>query len=222
MHTYECNNGIIVPSVTTILKCLGSEALLKWSNWLGFKHISYTDELDKRANIGTKIHECIQHAIDPSFYNDKIQFANQIEADYYTRITNKFIKTMSIYNYKTIYTEKSFASSNLGYGGTIDWLFESNGLTLLADFKSSKKVNIKHILQLSGYRQLLMENNISIDGALIIIINENACFPYFIDLDVLEEGGKIFNQIKNVYDYLENKFPKNNSALGEKCILKRE
>lgn len=203
MHIYTCQDGIEVPSVTTILQCLGSKSLLKWANYLGFKHIDYEEELERSASNGTKIHECLQHAVDPKLFEDKIVFANSIEADYYTRITNRFLKVMSKYKYKTIYTETTFTSSKLGYGGTLDWLCEINDKKILGDFKSSKKVHMKHILQLGGYKNLLAENGIEIDGAMIIIVNDAMCFPYFVGKNKLDELGEVFNMIAKIYKYLE-------------------
>ena len=53
-------NNIPVPRVTEILsKTIHEDYIVKWANYLGFKHLNYQDELDKYANIGTITHERI-------------------------------------------------------------------------------------------------------------------------------------------------------------------
>lgn len=219
MHIYTCENGNKVPSVTTILQCLGSKELMKWANYLGFKHISYEEELNRTALNGTKIHTCLQHIVDPSLSLTEVKFKNQFDELYYLKIINRFKELITQYQYETIFTEKDFASSNLGYGGQIDWLAKMNNKTILIDFKSSKKVHIKHLLQLGGYRNLLKEHNIELDGAAIFIVNETICFPYFIDSETLMNLGNIFNYLKNVYDCINSPIPVSNKEL-QKSLLK--
>lgn len=207
MHIYVRKDGIEVPSVTTILQCLGSKDIIKWANYLGFKHIDYEKELERTAINGTKIHDCLQHAVDPKLQNEQINFANNLEADFYSRITNKFLKVMSKFNYKTICTETEYTSEDLMYGGKIDWLFTIKDFKILGDFKSSKKVHMKHILQLGGYRNLLEKNGIILDGAMIILVNETKVYPYIIDKHTLDELGNIFNLIAKIYFYIEKGLP---------------
>ena len=43
-------NNIPVPRVTEILsKTIHEDYIVKWANYLGFKHLNYQDELDKYA-----------------------------------------------------------------------------------------------------------------------------------------------------------------------------
>lgn len=198
MHIYTCENGVEVPSVTTILKMLGSEAIIRWANYLGFKRIDYDDEMDRTSNIGTKIHECVRSVIDPSACGS-VTFANEYDAVYYDKITNIFRENISKFKYETIFTEKTFASSKLGYGGTLDWYCKMGSLRMLNDFKSSKQVRLKHLLQLGGYTQLLEENGYEVDAASIIIINDRGSSMYPIDRQTLTEMGVLFNKLAEIY-----------------------
>ena len=57
-------NNIPVPRVTEILsKTIHEDYIVKWANYLGFKHLNYQDELDKYANIGTITHERISQIL---------------------------------------------------------------------------------------------------------------------------------------------------------------
>ena len=113
MHIYECNDGTKVPSVTTVLQILGNKELLKWANYLGFKHIDYDAEMNRTANIGNKIHTCLQHIVDPSLWDHPITYRDKLEEDYYQRIADRFTREISKYTYETHFTEKSFSSSKL-------------------------------------------------------------------------------------------------------------
>lgn len=209
MHIYECNDGTKVPSVTTILKILGSDAITKWANYLGFKRIDYERELNRYADRGTSLHNCLQHIVDPSLWGDEhaITF-NSIEDERFCEgAVKKFNEYMEDYPYKTIFTEKTFTSSKLGYGGTLDWYADMSGKKMINDFKSSKQVRLKHLIQIGGYKNLLEENGYEVDGGSIIIVNPMVCKLYPIDKKTLDELGDLFNKIKFVYDEIEGPLP---------------
>lgn len=198
-HIYECSDGTEVPSVTTILKLLGSEAIIRWSNYLGFKHIRYDDELERTADIGTIIHACIRKVVDPSDSTEIVEFKNSFDADYFNSITERFRKYISQFSYNTIFTEKTLSSSKLGYGGTLDWYANIAGFNMICDFKSSKQVRLKHLLQLGGYRNLLLENGFTVDGGAIIIVNRNECRMHVVGIDDMIILSDIFNRLAELY-----------------------
>lgn len=54
-------NGKPVPRVTEILSTtIHEDYLMKWANFLGFKHLDYEKELNKAAHEGTKAHNYIE------------------------------------------------------------------------------------------------------------------------------------------------------------------
>lgn len=199
-HIYECEDGTKVPSVTTILKLLGSEAITRWSNYLGFRHIKYDEELERTADIGTIIHSCVQRVVDPSDSTEIVEFKNQFDAEYFNSITEKFRKFISKFRYETIFTEKALASKTLGYGGTLDWYVKMAGFSLICDFKSSKQVRLKHLLQLGGYRNLLLENGFEVDGGAIIIVNKNECRMHVVGNEDMIVLSDIFNRLAIIYE----------------------
>ena len=199
MHIYECPDGKSVPSVTTILQILGSKEINQWANRLGFRHIDYDKELDRLAENGTKMHSVVQHIVDPSLAETPIQFKDKFEEDYYLKLGEKFSLMIKDYSYTTIFTEKTFVSSHLGYGGTVDWVANMSGFMMINDFKSSKRVNMKHLLQLGGYYNLMSENGYNLDGGSIILVNDRVCTLYPINRESLIMLGDIFNNIYYVY-----------------------
>ena len=199
MHIYECHDGKLVPSVTTILQILGSKEINKWANRLGFRHIDYETELNRLADNGTKMHSVVQHIVDPTLADIPIEFKDKFEEEYYMKLGEKFSLMIKDYTYSTIFTEKTFVSSKLGYGGTVDWFANMSGFMMLNDFKSSKRVNMKHLLQLGGYYNLMTENEYTIDGGSIILVNDRVCTLYPINKDSLIHLGEIFNSIYYIY-----------------------
>ena len=199
MHIYECSDGSKVPSVTTILQLLGNKEIIYWANRLGFRHIDYEAELNALADAGTKMHQVMQRIVDPTNAIDPIIFKDQFEEQKYAKLASKFSNMIKDYSYNTVFTESTFVSSKLGYGGTIDWFAEMNGFNMINDFKSSKRVYMKHLLQLGGYYNLMVENGYTINGGSIILVNDRVSTLYPINEQDLINLGKVFNMIASVY-----------------------
>lgn len=200
MHIYTSPSGKELPSVTTVLQIINmGDGIAKWANYLGFKHIKYQDELDRRATIGTDVHNYIRTIVDSSceeIVSETVKF-------YHGDKINRFKKEMSNYSYKTIFTEKTFLSDSLGYGGTIDWYTNINGINMLVDFKTSKAVSLKHLLQLGGYYNLMLDSGIEDvqGGAIMLVGDKSYLFP--IGLNDLRVLGKTFNIVYEVYKSID-------------------
>lgn len=222
MHIYECNDGTKVPSVTTILQILGSDSITRWANYLGFKHIDYDREMTRYADRGTSLHSCLQHIVDPSLWGDDhpIEFRSVEDETFCRGAVKKFTELMDDYPYTTVFTERTFVSKELGYGGTLDWYAEMSGKHMLNDFKSSKQVRMKHLIQIGGYKNLLVEAGFPVDGGSIIIANPAVCKMYTVNRETLDELGDLFNKIKFVYDQVEGPLPQFNAQLLDE--LKKE
>lgn len=164
---YQLEDGRILPSVTEVLGVLGSPILMRWSNGLGFRHINYTSYMDRAAIRGTICHEIISHCIDKEYTINSYD----ISADDFKVICGYENTIKSFYKeskFSPQFIEKAFLSPELGYAGCPDYygditLKESpkgyEGVThfgnALIDWKTSKKPNEKHFLQLGGYSTLL-------------------------------------------------------------------
>ena len=201
MHFYDGPDGTKIPSVTTILKIMVAEELLHWSNWLGFKHIKYEDELDRTSNIGTNIHRGVQLIVDPNSAEPMV-YQNSFDRAYYEDIFNRFRIFISQFSYETVFTEKTLVSPELGFGGTLDWYAKIGGFMLLCDFKSSKDVRLKHMLQLGGYYSLLKSQGYTVNGGSIIIVNNKTCKMYPVREPVLQEMADVFSHLVYIYKEL--------------------
>ena len=205
MHLYKSEaTGNTYPSVTTILKIIGSDSIIHWANFLGYKRISYDAEMERTANIGINIHTCVRSVVDPTEASfEEVLCPNQDVKDYYLSITERFKSFINKFTYKTIFTEKAFVSDNLKYGGTIDWYADISGLKMLIDFKSSRDLRFKHLLQLGGYYSLLKEVGYDVDGGGIIIINATTARLCPVRESTLVDLSSMFNKLVPIYSDLE-------------------
>jgi CRISPR/Cas system-associated exonuclease Cas4 (RecB family) len=201
MHIYECN-GKQFPSVTTIIHLISiNDGLLNWANIMGFKRKYIKHIQEESAAFGTLVHEQLQGMIDSNFTESII--VDKIKEYEINKVKNKFSDYFKDIEYKTINTELSLVSEIMEYGGTLDWLtkikINNKYETFLLDFKTSKSIKTTMYLQLGAYYLLLKENNINVDKAGIIIINERECSLYPIEKKILEEFGELFILLLNFY-----------------------
>jgi hypothetical protein len=198
MHIYEVE-GHKLPSVTTIIHSLGDDNLMRWSNSLGFRHIKYDTEMERTSHFGTLAHSHMQAIVDKDNANP-LEPRNGIEEFELSKLLTNFINCIFKYNYKTIFTEKTIASIELGYGGTIDWLCTIDKYICLIDFKTSKAPRFGMFLQLGGYYNLLKTigyNNIDYAG--ILTANKDKAKLHPINRDTLEYFSKLFDLLAKYY-----------------------
>lgn len=183
---YQLEDGTILPSVTEIISLLGSPALMRWSNSLGFRRIDYTKYMDDAALRGTICHEMISHFIDPSYPIQSYDLPESL----FIQIKNYEKEILSFSNsckFKPTFIEKPFLSKSMGYAGcpdyygTIKFPKSPKGYEgvlkfqdALIDWKTSKKPQEKQFLQLGGYSKLLKEKGIIPKYYIIINLHENS------------------------------------------------
>lgn len=172
-------NGVPVPRVTTVLDyCSGNpEFLLRWAAGLGD---SYNYEKRATLKIGTAVHNLIEEYlmkgttfslqrtnIDTNLKNYVfIAFNNFLH--WYMKATKELGWTISVYIVEMPIVCPWCA-------GTFDALIDINGKRYLIDFKTSKKLDAKYIVQVSAY--LWIVNNFypdlgTIDGVGLIRLDK--------------------------------------------------
>lgn len=192
MHIYE-KDGKRYHSVTTILSVLGSKELMKWANSMGFKHIDSEKYTEDKAEFGTLVHAGLQKIVDPGAEVEMIQPKNAKHAYEANKCYESFERLIRGYQYETIYTEKTLVSPSLKYAGTMDWVVKLDDKVTLVDFKTSKMVTFKYLLQLAGYMKLLeLEEGIMIERAGICIVREDRAWFTFFEKELLEEAYLVF------------------------------
>lgn len=208
MHIYTKNNKLY-PSVTTVVgyfKPLETfESLMKWSNFLGFKHKDYIKERDNKAAFGTAVHETVAGLLTNTPVDKSVSDSLTINylADYADAIKyfERFMMVEMIHPIDTIFSEETIVSEKLGYAGTIDWLGTYKNKTFLFDFKTSSSMHETMKLQLSAYRKLLKEErDITIDGAAIVFISKKGVTLQEVPLDELDKVYKKFEVMLQLFE----------------------
>ena len=208
MHIYTKNNKLY-PSVTTVVgyfKPLETfESLMKWSNFLGFKHKDYIKERDNKAAFGTAVHETVAGLLTNTPVDKSVSDSLTINylADYADAIKyfERFMMVEMIHPIDTIFSEETIVSEKLGYAGTIDWLGTYKNKTFLFDFKTSSSMHETMKLQLSAYRKLLKEErDVTIDGAAIVFISKKGVTLQEVSLDELDKVYKKFEVMLQLFE----------------------
>lgn len=171
-------NGKPVPRTTEIISsCIHEDSLMRWSNYLGFKHKSYKDIITSAANYGTRTHKGIENYLKKLPIPDDTPL-NSLNA------FKKWWKIIVMNNtYKIIQQEYSMSCKY--FGGTCDLLLEINNKLYLVDFKTSNNITYKYDLQLAAYLILLSYQGIYPNGTIILQLSKsNDSFTeYLLDFD---------------------------------------
>ena len=160
------HNGKMIPRVTAILsRMLEDPSIAQWANSLGFKHLSYSKELDQICKIGTTVHEQINQFLSSNTRPDanNITFGFLAFLEWYNQVSQLNLEILGLEEHMM----------NDYYSGTYDALLKIDNKIWLIDFKTSNKVNFKYFLQLAAYRKLLKETkNIDVDGCMILQLSK--------------------------------------------------
>mgnify|MGYP001208091809 CR=1 FL=1 len=197
---YYLKDGTIVPGVTTIVNLLNKPALIKWANNLGLEGIDTSKYVDKAAKIGTCAHYLIQCHLageEPDLSDYSAQ-----EIDLAENALLKYWEWEKQFTIEPILLETSLVSEKMRYGGTIDCYTKLNGEYWLIDFKTGKALYDEMFIQVSAYRNLLLENDYKVEGVAILRIgrDETEGFEYrVIDKEDLERQWKIFQHLLAIY-----------------------
>lgn len=187
-----------VPRVTKIIRrCIHSEGLMSWANYMGFKHQSYTKILSHAAEVGSQCHARIN-----AFFEPKNKQPMQLleEANYAYESFNKWYNYVcSIANVKPILHEYTITCKY--FGGTLDGLYRINDKVYIIDYKTSNHVDFDYMLQLAAYIFMLEEyEKITIDGAIILQLSKSSIDYNEYALDFNDPKHKEFmNDCKNAF-----------------------
>ena len=194
MHSiYYNSQGIEVPSVTTILKVVNKPDLIPWAHRMGKMHIDIDSLLDNSAFFGNCIHDYLEAYFNHEYY---IPIEERLDIERYKKAVNNFKWFMKGKTFETIFTETS--RSNDLYGGTLDFYGILDNKKLLIDFKTSKAVYPTYLLQLGGYYGLI-KDEVDVEGAGILIVNDRKCMFYPVNLNQLKMYKLIFDKLVEFY-----------------------
>ena len=165
---YINKNGQRVLRVSDVIKVLAKDQIATWANMLGLKGVTYKDELNKAANIGSVCHDVLDKYHSPGYIadidyeafgvldpTDQRQVIHAIDS--FFEWYNKYKKD---YPFHVAFTELTVVGNDLG--GTIDlgiqgW--KDPKKVIFVDYKTGKDFYLAQFLQLAGYVTIYEEVN---------------------------------------------------------------
>lgn len=178
---YINSDGDRVMRVSEVIRMLSKDQLLFWANMLGFKGISYKNELERTTNIGSLVHDVIENYVNPNKlaiidfdeynvkdYGSKIEVRHAIESFF-----KWFRKVRKSYTVKN--TEFVVVGKNLG--GTIDCIiegFKDPNKVIFVDYKTSPNFYLTQFLQLAAYVVIYEEvyGPDTVEGVMVIQLDK--------------------------------------------------
>ena len=179
-HKYSYG-GKQLPSVTTVIK----EVL----------NIEYPDYAIYHATRGTYVHKAIE-----LWFKGVLDF--KTVDDTIKPYLDSFITFQNKANIKPVLLEERFADKNISFAGTVDIVGKVKGKTYLFDIKTGQKQD-SYNAQMAGYKKLLNDNDINIDGIYILDLKPAGC--KVIKVENIEKYWGLFEGMLRVYWYKLNK-----------------
>lgn len=154
-----------VPGVTTFINSsLGwnKNALMGWA----VKEVRAGNnpfaKRDKAGSIGTLAHNLIEEYYGETFPQVEPRPVNRDEfppedLEVALNAYEAYRKWQDLYTFEIIKSELQLVHPEMFYGGTVDLLAKLNGERYFIDFKTSNGIYNDHIIQLSAYRQMIID-----------------------------------------------------------------
>lgn len=203
---YMNKDGIRLPGGSTIarqgLDPWSLQYLIKWANELGLQGQDSSKTRDEAGAVGTCCHlmaECHFKKEEPDLSDFTPNQVNDAKKGFARLLA--WEKKVDI---TPILVEKALVSEEHQYGGTIDLYAEIKtkdiARRVLIDFKTSKTINVEHLIQICGYKHLLIENNYPVDDCWILKLrgeSNRACKPK--EVEYQDIYWQIFLSCLNIY-----------------------
>lgn len=197
-QVYRLADGTKVPGVTSILATIAKPALSAWANRLGFNRVNSAVRLDFLAGAGSLAHSLIAQRLGGSvadFYG-----YTPVQVSMAERALGGFLAWAEGKSLEAHETELSLISETHGYGGTLDALVVVDGVLTVIDFKTSGRIYPDHLYQLSAYHHLLIENDYTVDGAMVLRLSRDVSGEYSERMLSVSELAPYFNVFKAALD----------------------
>ena len=198
--SYKNAAGNTIPSTTTATGILDKPALVRWANRMGLQGIDSNKYKDILADIGTLSHYFVTCRLQdeiPEVDEFTPEQVNSAQICY-----KKYVDWENRNPVTPILIEEPLVSEIYQYGGQPDLYGVSNGIFLLADFKTGGGIYPEMIYQVAAYRQLLSENGFPVGKVVILRIgrDENeGVDEKIISEHELDNGFEIFTHCLEIY-----------------------
>lgn len=201
-------DGKIVPGATTVINLYGENkgALMGWMRKECLAGRDPYKVRDHAADIGTVAHALVEEHIQTELGNPTYKALDKLEYSPKTlevaMIAFKaFCDWEQTVDIKYIEAELQLASSEHGYGGTIDIVAMLNDELTIIDLKTSKGVYPDHKIQIGAYRNLYIENKCEFPNAFILQLSkeDGLPHPYPISNQVADNAFEMFKHLLGLY-----------------------
>jgi hypothetical protein len=149
-HWYKSTKkDVWLPSVTTLL-----DAYPKGANfvmWLKNVGLNASQILKEAGEVGSNVHSGIDQYVKTGNLNYLSEDKRELWKWEEWELLCKAMDFFTTFKPEIIVHEFSFASDELGYGGTIDMICKINGENWMIDYKSGNNIYDSHYLQISAY-----------------------------------------------------------------------
>lgn len=202
---YELD-GSRYPSVTTVIRdILRKEGLERWMAGQMYDVLKYKPYFSKQRaiemlfqpssaemEIGTAVHNIVEHHENTEEYISVLP-------DTFVGYALAYRAFLEEYGFEDISKEETLASKKYGFAGTYDRFGRlKSGKNALIDIKTGKDLYPEVYLQLSAYKQLLIENkNVQVDEIGGLLLRSDGTFKYEPGEDVLP----VFLGLKTAWDW---------------------
>lgn len=166
---YYSENGVPVPSVTTILDAYpkGPEYYM-WLKKMGEDSDTIRDEAGRR---GSKVHQLTEDydaGLEVSLMNGDGDINMSLHE---WAMFGRYVEFSERFPHENIAVEMNVISEALGYAGTLDRIKLINERRVLVDIKTSNAIYDSYWLQLAAYRKLIAEKGTQVDDVAILWLN---------------------------------------------------
>lgn len=115
---------------------------------------------------------------------------------------NSFRKWVSAQVDKFIIIEKRYTDEQLKYSGQLDFVvLGKDGEMYLVDLKTSARPQKTYPIQMAAYDHLLKNNQIKVQGAMLVYLNKTGEFPDIYCIDDMTEEFRIFLSALDCWHY---------------------
>ena len=170
-NPYFTKSGVRVSGVTTVLGIIAKPALIHWAWDLGTKGIDYKTYTDELAGVGTLAHSMILDHIQKN-ETDTSEYP-QRSIDLAENAFLSYLEWEKNHDLEPLFMERPLITENVGgcedcdvsdcegciyycpFGGKPDYAGKINGIPMLMDFKTGKRLYDNHWYQLAGYNLML-------------------------------------------------------------------
>jgi hypothetical protein len=199
---YKTKEGIVVPSVTTIINQLAKPALIHWAWQLGMKGVDYKAQRDEMASVGSLVHEMILADLKGEKYSTDEYTKAQIDLAENSFLS--YLEWKKKYQIEPVFIETPFVSEINLFGGTPDFVGNINKNLTIIDFKSGEGLYEEYWYQLAGYGLLLEEAGYEVEKFMLVRIGrtEDEAFQEEIKSDLFWQR-QIFFDLLDIYQIKE-------------------